>query len=148
MLLLSRLRIRGFLGSSFRDFRSVALVRSLFKQHLDQGLFVGGDIGRTPCGDQISVHNNRLVQPLSAGVAHVIFDAGGAGDLFALQDLGGGQHPASVADDADELAGVVELPDQGEHLRETPQLVRCPAAGDQNAVRDFDSYRTSDLKKR
>src|SRR5579863_3244944 len=79
--------------------------------------------------DEVAVDNGGLVHPVDTGVDHVVADRPDAGGAAALDDLRGDRYPAGVADEGDRLPRRIELPDQVQHRRRAPQLVRRVAAG-------------------
>ena len=65
----------------------------------NHGFAKGGQIARSAAGDQVSIHNNRIIDPNAAGIFQIVLDSEGAGDVFAFENLGGDRNPTAVADE-------------------------------------------------
>src|SRR5450830_1856138 len=78
--------------------------------------------------DEVAVDDNRLVDPDSPGVRHVVSDSAGAGERTPLDDPGADANPPGMADHRHQLALVVHLPNQRKHgLRPAKEVRRISA---------------------
>ena len=57
------------------------------EQHFQIILHIFRQIRGPAGGNDVAIHNAGLIDPGGAGVCHIIFDAGRAGDRFAPQDI-------------------------------------------------------------
>src|SRR5215218_4149325 len=106
----------------------------LFGERGDELAAEGRDVRYHAAPDQVSLAEGRLVHPGCPSVLQVILYSQGARSVDALHYPGRDRDEPAVADDADGLAALVHLSDETRDLRVAPELVRSPAAGDDDPV--------------
>src|SRR5476649_339996 len=88
----------------------------------------GSEVARRAAGNQVAVHDDRLIYPNAAGVLQIVLDAERAGDAFAFQDFRRGRNPAAMTDEGDEFVLLEKLARERKHLGVAPQFVRHKTA--------------------
>ena len=101
---------------------------ALLCQRIAEGFAVWRKIGRPACGNDMSVGHDRLILPDRTRIFHIVADSRRGSDGDPVQDFGGDQHPACVADLSDRLLVLVHFFNQLKHFIISAKLVRRPAA--------------------
>src|SRR5579859_1045558 len=91
-------------------------------------------VGRRARRHQRAIADNFPVDPVRAGVDHVVLDAAITGGGLAAHDVGRRQHPARVTDGRDDLALLVRFADEFDHTRMAAHVVRAVAARNDHRV--------------
>ena len=89
----------------------------------------------------MAVYHDFRVDPLAAGVDHIVFDREEGGHLAAADNVGRHQHPAGMADGRHQLAGLGGSSHQIHHGRMAAHHVRRIPAGDNDPVEIFNPNR-------
>jgi hypothetical protein len=106
-----------------------------FGQGFDELVAEGGDVFGFAAGDEVTVLDDFLVDPVGAGVGEVGLDGGPGGDSFAFDYVGFDQTPWTVADGGYGFSGFDELLDEGDGVLVGAELVGVDlAAGEDKGV--------------
>src|SRR5450756_507483 len=95
------------------------------------------EVARRAAGNQVAVHDDRLVHPDAAGVFQIVLDAKRTGDAPAFENFCGNRNPAAVADEGDEFALLEKFARERQHLRVATQFVRHETARHEQAAKIF-----------
>jgi|GEM_PF-3654930 len=121
-------------GFFFLPFAANRTASAPLLQRLYECLRIRRQVGRTARGDEVAVDDDRFIHPARSGIFHIVPDAGSRGHRTALQNLGGNEHPARMADLADRLAAGVHFLHELQHFGVAADFVRRPSSRDEKAV--------------